>query len=267
MTIKLRGWLFWAFFAFSASSLILAVAAVWFMGAEGMENARMTGFGMTGTTVFYTMLAAAVASGLYAAAVSGLVAFKSGKTVSVEIFFFALWAFCQTFELARIASLALGVAGAGSVATGIATRIALFGRYTGTIAIFAGSLFSVGLKQERGMPILSAALLGGMLFASLQPLNSLAPGINFLAEQGVAPLALSFELALIAMALVDYAIAWRSGRDNAYLRAGLGIAVCFGSVLTLRTTLSPWMASAAVPFLALGTWLYIKSMHDYYLWR
>lgn len=267
MTIKLRGRLFWGFCVLSSSGFVLAGAVLWLSGFENLERLRGSGFGSSNPLVFYAVLAAAGASGLYAAILSGLVALKSGKTVSVEIFFFALWAFCQSFELAKAGSLVLGINGASSVAFEIATRVALFGRYSGTIALFSGSLFSVGLKQERGMPVLTTSLMAGLLFASIQPLNSVLPGLDFLADRGMASLAGVFEAVLVVMAVVNYAIAWRSGKDKAYVVAGIGLVACFSATMLLRTTASFWTAALAIPVLAGGTWLYLKSLHDYYLWR
>ncbi len=267
MTIKLRGRLFWGFCVISTSSLVLAGGALWLSGFENLEHLRGAGFGSPQPLGFYVMLAAAGASGLYSAILSGLVAVRSGKTVSVEIFFFALWAFCLSFELAKVASLVLGIQGASSIAFEIVTRIALFGRYTGTIALFSGSLFSIGMKQERGIPVLTTTVMAGLLFASIQPLNSVFPGGDFLADRGMASLAGVFEAGMVVLAVVNYLIAWRAGKDRAYVASGFGLVACVTAVAMLRNSSSPWMTALALPVLAGGTWLHLKSLHDYYLWR
>jgi len=247
-------------------SLGLAGATAWLVGLDGFNRLLAIGFGGVEQASFYVLLIAAGIGGLYAAVVSGLVAFRSGKTVSVEIFFFSLWAFCQTFELAKFGSAALGAtAGAGSFE--LVTRVALFGRYAGTISVFSGSLFSIGLKQERGLPMFSVVMLAGLLFASVHPLNSVGPGRDFLADRGLVGLAGAFELTIVLMTLVNYLIAWRVGKDTAYLRAGAGVGICVVTAMMLRTTETLWIALGALPALAFGTWLHIKSLHDYYLWR
>lgn len=267
MTIKLRGRLFWGFCVISTSSLVLAGSALWISGFGNLERLRGAGFGSPNPLIFYTVLVTAGSSGLFAAILTGMVALRSGKTVSVEIFFFALWAFCQSFELAKAGSLVLGMHGASSVAFEIVTRAALFGRYTGTIALFSGSLFSVGLKQERGMPVLTTTLMAGLLFASIQPLNSVFPGVNFLADRGMESLAGVFEIAVTVMAVANYTIAWRSGKDRDYLNAGFGLVACVAASSMMRSSASPWITAVAIPVLAGGTWLHLKSLHDYYLWR
>jgi hypothetical protein len=267
MTIKLREHLFRGFFALSVAMTLTSFLTLWFVGAEGIEHARTSGLGNADPRVFYTVLAAACASGLYALTVSAFLAMRSGKTVSVELFFFALWALCQAFELTKIVSVAFGTMGAGSGVYELATRAALAGRYCGAIAVFSGSLFAVGLKQERGIPILMVTLVSALLFASMHPLNSVGPGKDFLADRGIEPLTGALELSLTMLATVNYLIAWRAGKDRAYVWTCVGLVLCVAASAVLKTIPNPIVASASIPVLVFGTWLHIKSLHDYYLWR
>lgn len=251
----------------SLMALILALLSLWILGVDKLERVRAFEYENLDALAFYTVLSASVACGIFSVTVSLLIAIKSGKTVSVEIFFFALWALCQGFELVKVGSLALSSVGAGLDTFEIVTRAALFGRYTGTIAIFGGSLFSVGLRQERGLSVLAVTVLGGLLFASIHPLNSVGPGIDFLADRGVESLAAAFEIAVIVMALLNYAIAYRSSREKSHLHAGLGLTLCISASIVLRISSTTWIVVLGVPALGLGAWVYMKSLHDYYLWR
>lgn len=267
MTIKLRGRLFWSFFSLAGAGLVLAGAGLWLVGTETLLRLGESGLGGNGATGFYTLLVSAGLCGLYAVAVSGLVAFRSGRTVSVEIFFFAVWAFCQGFELTRLISVKFVADGASAMAFETITRLALFGRYSGSMAVFAGSLFSVGLKQERGGPVLGTILLAGLLFASIQPLNSVGPGHDLLADRGMAALAGIFEMSMLVMALVNLVLAWKTSKDSAFGWAGVGLAMCVIASMGLRMAYWPWVAVLGFPALVAGTGLHIKSLHDYYLWR
>ena len=267
MTIKLRERLFWGFSSVSAAALVAATLAAWSIGIADWKRAVEAGLTGDRPEYFYTVLGAAFACGLYAVIVLGFIAMRSGKTVSIEVFFFALWVFCQAFELAKVASVALGAGGAGSGAFELITRIALFGRYCGAIAVFAGSLFSVGLKQERTLPMFAMTVMVALFFASVHPLNSIGQGKDLLADRGVAALSRAFESSLVLMAAVDYFIGWRTGRDRAYLMAGLGIMACVAAAGILKTSFLPMVAVMAVPVLIFGTWLHLHSLHDYYLWR
>jgi hypothetical protein len=109
--------------------------------------------------------------------------------------------------------------------------------------------------------------MAGLLFASIQPLNSVFPGVNFLADRGMESLAGVFEIAVTVMAVANYTIAWRSGKDRGYLNAGFGLVACVAASSMMRSSASPWITAVAIPVLAGGTWLHLKSLHDYYLWR
>jgi len=161
----------------------------------------------------------------------------------------------------------LAAGGAGSGAFELITRIALFGRYCGAIAVFAGSLFSIGLKQERTLPMFAMTVMVALFFASVHPLNSIGQGKDLLADRGIVALSRAFEISLALMAALDYLIGWRAGRDRVYLMAGLGLLACVAASSVIKASFLPLTAALAVPVLLFGTWLHLHSLHDYYLWR
>lgn len=266
MTIKLRERLFWGFFAASTLEVIGTVTLVWLVGPGVIARIVPDIAGTTPATV-YLELGTAGLCGLYAMIVSGIVALRSGKTVSLEIFFFAFWAFCQSFELVKFVSVILLAQGAGSGSFELATRVALFGRYGATMALFAGSLFSSGLKSERGTPLFLAILLAALFFATVHPLNSIGPGADLLADRGAMPLAQTFQAALVILAAIDYALAWYSSKDRAYLVSAAGMILCVVSIAVVQRSTHVVALAAVVPLLVIGTIAYIRSMHAYYLWR
>ncbi len=267
MTIKLRERLYWLFFFLSVAAILALGLAVLWVGPGAVERVRLSFYEDGSAVAFYTSASVALACALFGAALTAFVAMSSGKTVSVEILFFSLWALCQSLELARGFMLIVAAYGAGANLFAAITRVALLGRYLGTLALFAGSLFSVGLRQERSMPMLSGIVLAAMLFATLQPLNSVGPGDSLLLDRGLSTLAIVFELAVLGLALADYLVAWRSSKDKAYLHAGLGMAGAAGAALALKSTASPWIAIAALPVLVASAVTHTRSLHDYYLWR
>lgn len=267
MTIKLRERLYWLFFLLSAAGILALGLAILWVGPSAIDRVRLSFFSGGSAASFYTIAAAAVACALFGATFTAFIAMNSGKTVSVEVFFFALWALSQSFELAKGFMLVVASRGAGADFFAAVTRAALFGRYLGTLAIFAGSLFSVGLRQERSMPVLSAIVLAAMLFATLQPLNSVGPGATILLDRGLAPVAVVFELAILGLAFADYLVAWRSSKDKAYLYAGLSVLGAATSAMALKASAYPWLAIAIFPIMVACAFMHTRSLHDYYLWR
>lgn len=199
--------------------------------------------------------------------ITGLMALRNGKTASAELFFFAVWAFCLGFEVVRLFSLGLLLSNASMGSMVFLTRLVIFGRYFGLLNLFMGSILAVGFKQERMSAVLTAAFLLALFFASVQPVNSGVPAQDFLIDRGFGLLMSLFDSALIAMTLVNYVVAWRINRDNAFLASGAGLALCVLAALLLRSNYSPWFILPAAGFIAFGAWLHIKSMNGYYLWR
>lgn len=267
MTIKLRERLFKAFFAVSLFAAVGAGALLWAMGVDGIEGVLSIWNVDFPPAAFYTVLGSAAASGVYAAAACGLIAIKTGRTVSVEIFFFSLWAFCRIFALAKIGVVALGPRVPSPVAYELVTRAALFGRYCGVLSLLAGSLFAVGLKQERGMPVFAAVLMVSLFFATVHPLNSAGPGTDLLLDRGIPALTRAFELFMIALAVLDYLMAWKTTKGREFLVAGASVLACFVAASVADSTLSPAAAVGAFVAQAAGAAAYLSTLHEYYLWR
>ncbi|OHD78686.1 MAG: hypothetical protein A3J97_17125 [Spirochaetes bacterium RIFOXYC1_FULL_54_7] len=200
-------------------------------------------------------------------ALTGFMAMRNGKTASAELFFYAVWAFCLGFEALRIISLGFMTHNASVESMVLVTRLVMFGRYSGLLNLFMGSILAVGFKQERMSGVLSAAFLLALFFASVQPVNSGVPAPDFLIDRGFGFLMSLFDSALIAMTLVNYVVAWRMNRDTAFLASGAGLALSVLAALLLRSNYSPWLILPAIGFLVAGAWLHIKSMNGYYLWR
>jgi len=267
MTLRSRERFYRAAFAFSALALAGFGVALWDLGPEGLGAVRPSLEPVVDAFPFYASAAEAGFCGLFAAAVLGVVAFRNGKTVSLEIFFFAAWAFGLSLETARGASLWLLAGGSGVEPLALVTRLALFGRYLGAIAMFMGSLFAAGLGQERVLPALGMSALVALFFASAQPLNSGLPGADFLVDLGNRPFAMSLEAALALLTFVDYVAAWRNSRDRVFLSGGAGAALCMVAAILLRDTASPWVTVAAAPAMVAGAWLFLSRFREYYVWR
>ena len=197
----------------------------------------------------------------------GIIAFRAARSASLEIFFFSLWCLALCFELARAMSLWMALSGAGLSAVSIVERFAIFGRYLSFIALFMGSLFPAGLKPERSGVILSAALIAAMFFTSIHPINQGTNGSLLVVELGYSRLLRLLEIGLALLTLANYGIAWKENRDKAYLRAAGGAALCITGIWLGRSSLSMFISAVAIAGLCVGSWLYIKSMYSYYLWR
>jgi hypothetical protein len=232
-------------------------------GMDPPELQRLA-IGMEGLAAGMTAIAVCMVASVL---IAGFMALRNGKTASPELFFFAIWAFCLGFEALRFFSLGLMIYGGSMGPLVFLTRVVLFGRYFGLLGLFMGSILAVGFRQERMAGVLLAAFLLALFFSSVQPVNSGVLAPDFLIDRGFGVLMSLFDSALIAMMLLNYLVAWRMNRDTAFLASGAGLALCVLAYLLLRSSYSPWFILPAIGFLVLGSWLHIKSMNGYYLWR
>lgn len=254
---------------FLLALLMVALVPFYLVSKVTFDDATLDRAGalFQGSWAFYAQLLVIVFCVLYAIVMLGIIAFRAARSASLEIFFFSLWCLALCFELARAMSLWMALSGAGLSAVSIVERFAIFGRYLSFIALFIGSMFPAGLKIERSGVMFSAAIIAAMFFASIHPINQGNNGSLLVVGLGYSRLLRLLEISLALLTLANYGIAWKENRDKAFLRAGWGAALCIAGMWIGRSSLSMFASAAAIAGLCLGSWLYLKSMYAYYLWR
>ncbi len=267
MTVKLRQRLYYAFFILAIFAFLGGSFLLFKMGFEKVNAFREAAFPEIPVATFLSGIVSVFLCMLVSVVLLGIIAFRTGRNASAEIFFFSLWCASLSFELGRIVILWLVNQGVGLVSLAMVTRFVMFGRYIGSLAIFMGSLFSLGFKQER-IPAAFAITIGAALFfASIQPLNTGQLGPGFLVMRGYASLVYAFDLVLVASVCINYLIAFRITRDRAFLLAAAGICGATLSLLLLRVIPGLLLGPLALTALIAGSALYLKTLHSYYLWR
>ncbi|MCX7023558.1 MAG: hypothetical protein NT080_02930 [Spirochaetes bacterium] len=251
----------------------LAAAAAWsflfarflFGRGELAGAAAAIGFDPAG-------LAARMASGgigvLYATAVLATMAFAYRKTVSAELFFFALWAFSLSFEAGRIltASGLLGGAPASFIVS--VTRTIVVARYFGLFALFCSSLYAAGYRNDRiGTVVLVMFLLALGVGTGLPLDGDDFTTLPLLMKPGFGSLRDFFDAALVLITVSDFAYAWFFRTEKAYIPAIAGSALSAGGAMLLRSAADPGRVIAGAACLALGAILFVRPIHEYYLWQ
>ncbi len=265
MTIKSRENLVLLYLLVAAAALVIAAGSLWVLFSDGLK-AQAAAFPY-GAREFRFALFAAGICGAHAVGTLTVLAFRAGKSASIELFFLALFSLGLGLEAGRLFMPWLMAQGAGLYTLGMVSKIVLFGRYLSILSLFMGSLFAIGLAQERLDFVLGAAFLVAAFFTSIHPLNTSVMGSSLVVELGYARLVRMFESLMLAICFVNYLVAWKERRDRAFLLAGLGSAAIAVSAYILRGNPSHWSYLALVPLLLGGTWLHVKSMYAHYLWR
>ncbi|MBU0936764.1 MAG: hypothetical protein KKI09_04865 [Spirochaetes bacterium] len=267
MTISSRRLLYHFFLAVSLILLLLALVLLFGTPAQQLENARFIVYESLTRLEFLAGLVMILFSLAVAVGGTAIMALGIGKSSSVEIFFFALWAASMSTEAGRMLNIWLSRQDPNMAVLILSTRFVLFGRYLGVASMFLASIFSVGFKAERMNPAALIASCLALLLASMQPLNSGSIDSQFLVIRGYTGLSLGFESAIVILTMINYLIAWNMSGSRHFLFGGAGAAAILAGLFLLRFDLPILIKPLAMASIIFGSWLYLRHMYQYYLWR
>jgi len=209
----------------------------------------------------------ALALSFFAAAAGALILRSFRKTVSAEIFFFALWLATLSFESLRLVHLFLAVRGASDLALALVDKFYLCARILGYVVIFVSGLYASGMRNERHFSIL--AICAGITIAlvSSLPINTGIWERTLMFKVGYGRLIEGFTMAIIAITIIDYLIAARVRGDKSYYLTSLGIAAVMWGAHFASLDWSPLLSIVSLAAMSGGCVLYIWKLHTFYLWQ
>lgn len=264
MTIKSRENLVHVFLIITIVILALSSLSLWLISPEPLSSQSRAHPG--GILGFWMNIVSAFVCGFTGMLVLVTLALRTGKSSSIELFFLSVWAFGLNLELGSAFIPWFISQGFGLFTIGLISRVIIFGRYISLLSLFLGSIFALGLQQDRLDFIFGIIFLLAAFFASLHPLNMIARSAGFV-ELDYSDMVKNFETIIILMGFINYLVAWWEKKDRAFLAAGLGAVAFTTSVYILRSNPGPLLYILIVPLIVTGIWLYIKSLYSHYLWR
>jgi len=211
-------------------------------------------------------IAAGTLCSVYGIAVLFLLSFRYSRTISMELFFFAFWALALSSEILRTESLRGALWGASFPERNLVTRLILSMRFLGIFSLFAGSLYSVGYAADRQAVPIGAVFLASLALGTGLPVNTGTFGPDLLQRVGYAQLYGFLSAASFLGAIANYLLAAKLTGEGGYRTAALGCALVFGGGLALRASASPASVLLGALGLAVGTVLFLRKIHAYYLW-
>ncbi len=192
--------------------------------------------------------------------------FSFRKTTSPEILFFILFLITIAFDSLKAINLFLTVAPIPPYVGIIVSRIIYFGKYFGTLCVFACGLFPTGIPYERLELFLSSALLLTMVFAGTIPIDMTELEPNYLYATGLAGEVRAISISMYAFAFLNYVLAAVRNGNRAYILIGFGLALCIVGRELLFYTSDPILIIAAFVVLTVGTTLFSERTHEVHLW-
>lgn len=213
-----------------------------------------------------SVLAALTLMCLYASAVVALLYYYFEKTQTPEILFFAFFAFSFIAEAARVA-IPLAQARDWPPAIVVAAARAIwFGRFFGTISLFAASVYANGIEFQKHGRVLIIIAITALSVATGIPVDGLTYDTAFTPLPGYRNMIDLTELSIALIAVLSFLVAaYSKSAREFYAASGGALLVVVGRDLLLRG--DSWATvPAGAALLAAGTWLFASRIHRYYLW-
>ena len=188
------------------------------------------------------------------------------RTLSAQVFFFALFLMGLAFEAGRIAQAYLFVNGVSYAILATVTRFVAFGRIMAMSSLVAASLYAAGISyQSHGVVIaIIGAIAGGVSYAS--PVNTLvvAPDLLFRVGEGYSVDVVHLILGFVAV--VNYLqAAWSEERREYLAHATAILAIVVGWLLLIEVPMAMGLGIGAA-LLITGAFLFLKRRYSSYLW-
>ncbi|MCE1195451.1 hypothetical protein LWX53_03000 [bacterium] len=275
MTLKTRRRTYWILFGISvAMSLAGAIFAV-LLAASKSVPIFLIERGIYAVHPFLKLrptsltlsIVDALALSFFAAAAGAFILRTFRKTVSAEIFFFALWLTTLSFESLRLVHLFLAARGASDLALALIDKSYLCARILGFILIFVSGLYASGMRNERHFSILAICAGIAIALISSLPVNTGIWEWNLMFKVGYGNLIEGFSMAIIFITIIDYLIAVRVRGDKSYYLTALGIAMVMWGAHFASLDWSPLLSLSSLAVMSAGCVLYIWKLHTFYLWQ
>lgn len=252
---------------------VSALAAIRMGPAAWTAALRLPGFpaatadrAMTGVSGVLPLISGALCS-VYGVVVLFLLSYRYSRTISMELFFFAFFALALAAEPLRLESLRGALWGASFPERNIVTRVILTARLMGAFSLFAGSLYAVGYTSEKHEIAVGAVFLCALALGTGLPINTGIFGPDLIERAGYGDLHTFLSMACILGGCANYLFAVRITGERGYRVAALGCALAFSGSLALRGSASPAAVLLGALALCLGTILFLRKIHAYYLWQ
>ncbi|MEW6548713.1 MAG: hypothetical protein AB1407_04555 [Spirochaetota bacterium] len=275
MTLQIRRRSYWILFGVSCASTLLALASSVILAFRGdlpvflIEHGIYSIHEFLGLRIPSQVLSLADAVLLCGFAVTGqsfiLRSFR--QTVSAEIFFFAFWLCCASFEALRPLHLLLALGGSADGVLAVIDKAYTGVKFFGYSSLFISGLYASGMRNEKHLSIVAVCAAISVALATSLPVNTGIWDRTLLFKVGYSNLINGFAFSIIIITITNYIIATRVRGDRSFYYVALGLAASTAGTFLLSKDISPLASLAALVALGLGSWLYINKLHSYYLWQ
>lgn len=186
------------------------------------------------------------------------------KIASPEIFFYAVFLFSFSFEGFRVFLLYIEL-GMPVYLGLLFSRIVIFGRFFGLMAIFLSSLYALEIKYQKFGTLLGGALVLSLIIAYIVPMDSSVILSQLMYKPGDELSIFIANISLGFFAIVNFLVAAIKRNKRFFYIILASLLILLGRELFLFIA-GPVTGSAGLAFLFVGTFLFYRHIDRIYLW-
>lgn len=186
------------------------------------------------------------------------------KTLSGEVIFFTVFLLCLSLQSIRIIPLLIKTE--SFIINTFITRLALFLKFLAIFSLFGSSLFSHSIKKQKVGSWIILSILCSLTISSVINLNSLYDPNTLLSPIIFHGQELTITFIGMILILLNFIKASFDSKNKEFILLGVGsFLITLGlqfSFITLSTT---WFI-VTIGLLLVGSFMFIRSVHNISLW-
>jgi hypothetical protein len=203
---------------------------------------------------------------LYSLIMSIVIFTNFEKTQTTEILFFGLFVLSFVFETFRIMVPLQGIFEVSPVLLIAGTRMLIFGRLFGTLALFTSSIYAAGFNMQKQGRVITAIIIGILVVSFRLPVDGFSWDTSFTMLFAYSTMLRFTENILAVITGMSFLAASFSKGIGDYRLIALGALLVFMGRSMLSGAETWIVPFPALVILAIGTWFITARLHKVYLW-
>ncbi|MCL2833784.1 MAG: hypothetical protein FWD78_11495 [Treponema sp.] len=188
------------------------------------------------------------------------------KTKSPEIIFVGLFIISLAFESVRIIVPLKLILDLPNFYLINSARIIFFGRYFGLFSLFAASIHTAGLENQKQQYVILVCFAASLILAMGVPVDGLSWDSTLTMLNDFGSTFIMIQAGIFAITIAGFLISAYTRGSREYIYIGIGALLALvgrGILFTGDTWASP---APGLVILSFGTWLICTRFHHLYLW-
>lgn len=217
---------------------------------------------------FYISILSIFSLLLYAVITGWFVYIYFEKTKSIEVVFFVCFLVSCAIESIRVFIPILNMDNFSSPVYISIGRIIFFSRMFQSLSLLFSSIFiNTEKKMQQVANNIYIILALSIIFAMFMPIQNFKLYSNFSIPFGYANLFTLIQIILGIITFISFLLQFKISNNIEYKNMALGFITFISGYTILLFSENLLMLLIGLPFLSIGTFVFLNNIHKYYLWK